>query len=511
MSAIGDGGDIRSKVVLDLGDMRRGLNQAQGEAKRGGATIGDALKGGLGKAILLTTGIHLSIEGVRAAITRVNSIVGRFEQIRGAGDPAIVTFQRLERSISSVFDNFVTGVLKSQAVQGVMDKVSGVMESAGEAVGGLGRGLDRFVKDHAKGIARFAGEAVGAFELLTSSFKITQNVFRAVSASVQTIAGNTIQFLARVSRDLAPVINAISIGLTGRATQLAAASEAWESFGATLSSVAEVDLSTATADLVGEFARISRAAEDATARVGEVIAKTIDPDRSDVPDLLRKGYGGIFGGTGERDAAVRNATVELANSIGDTWENAVVRIGKLFEDLSTKMTGSVADLRAPFQALSSLSGAFATLGTQAEAAFGKSSRAAKVYNRVQLGLQAVEATVNGLFQLGEAAKNQVANPAAAVLNLAAAGSFFAAAGLAGGRSVGAFGAVGGGRSGSSSSTATLSNEVEKKQVNIVIAIQGNVVGEPEYVRNTLVPELRRLVEEQDVTVVASNLVNDGRT
>ena len=94
-------------------------------------------------------------------------------------------------------------------------------------------------------------------------------------------------------------------------------------------------------------------------------------------------------------------------------------------------------------------------------------------------------------------------------------AFFAAAGLAGARTFGAFGGPGGGGGRSSRDTAldgrgSVSDSVEKSPVVVLLHIEGNVLGSEEYLRDSLVPRMRRMVEESGVTFTASDLTNNGR-
>lgn len=505
---------IRVPIVVDLAKWGADMAKARKEAERGAAgkdgkdgTPGGAaektIRARLDVAAKALYVLRTAYQATRKIVNEITASVGRLAELRGVGDPVTGSFTRMQASVTRAWDAMVLGVLKSDVVRGALGAVTDAMQGVARWAETLGTRIDTWAKENAASVAYFAGILAGTVEFILTIPTRVHNVFKFVASSIALVAGEIASFLGDLGEGLASVFDAVGMESAAKAVKRLSAET--KNFGEALADLAAPDVVAAADALQKNFEGIGKAAIDMERKIREVIADTVPGKNATLGDPM----------FGDRGNLVVAAMDDIARRVGDSWEAATERISQLFVDLSKDARFNDEEAGLLFGSSRLLQG-FGALGRQAEMAFGKSSTAAKIFATVTTASQALVATVNGMMQLGEAqsnlAKGQVG---ASALNFASSGAFFAAAGLAGARTFGAFGGAGGGGRSSGRDTAlddrgSVSDSVEKSPVVVLLHIEGNVLGSEEYLRDSLVPRMRRMVEESGVTFVASDLTNNGR-
>lgn len=513
MSALGFGGGsiggadtalIRARLVIDTSAVKGDMDKGKDDAEKGGKSTGKRIAEGLDVAAKAAYLLKMAFQVAKKVVSEVTESVKRLSELRGVGDPVTGSFLRLEASITKAWDSLVLGVLKSEFVQKALAAVSDSLQEAAKWATGLGGRIDAFAKEHKVGIQVFAAAASAWFAGLKGTLKELGIAFKFVGSLIEIAAGSVIANLGMMVKGMSSILSAV--GFTEYGDALDDVGEKINKWGADLE---KSGLANAKDSVVDAFTNVkdsildvADAATSAYNKVGAVI------DNVEVHDTTS---------TSLRDPMqelrfLRDTFGNVAGEIGEAWQAGLGR-------MSDAMKAWAADARKIENdaAASVIDGgervvaAFTAFGSQAEQAFGKSSRAAAIYAKAQLAIQALVAGVSGTIELGEASKESTKNPAAVASHLGAAALFFAAAGLAGAQFAGLVGGKGGGsRAAPLETSASVSSDVAKNPPVLILNIQGNVLGSEEYIKNSLIPRMRNLVEEQGVTFAASDLVGNGR-
>lgn len=505
---------IRVPIVVDLAKWGADMAKARKEAEKGAGGGAPGAPGSPGAGAEKTIRARLDVaakalyilrtayQATRKIVNEITASVGRLAELRGVGDPVTGSFTRMQASVTRAWDAMVLGVLKSDVVRGALGAVTEAMQGVARWAETLGTRIDVWAKENAASVAYFAGILRGTIEFVISLPSMVTNVFKLVAGSIAYVAGEIASFLGDLGEGLATVFDAV--GMESAAKAVRRLSSETKSFGDALADLAAPDVVAAADALQASFNGIGQAAIDMEKKIAAVIADTVPGKNATLGDPM----------FGDRGSMVVAAMEDISRRVGDSWEAATDRISRLFDDLSkdSRFNDSEAGLLVGSARL--LDG-FGALGRQAELAFGKSSKAAVIASTAIIATQGLEATVNGMMQLGKAQSKLSTEPGAAAAHLASSATFFAAAGLAGARAFGAFGGAGGASGRSSRDTSldnrgSVSDSVEKAPVVVLLHIEGNVLGSEEYLRDQLVPRMRRMVEEGGVTFTASDLTNNGR-
>jgi hypothetical protein len=502
MSAIGGTAVVREKIgvelVLNLGEyikareiVDKDLLKAQADAEKSAKR-----REAFNKAV--AAGFWATVNGLKKAYSEVSASIERIAKARGDDDPTVQAFRGMERAGKSAFDTFVRGALSSGTASAAMQEVTRSALALAESAKGVGTSIDDYVQRNGPNLVDIGTSIGGTFEMAKIAVSSLSGGFQTLGGVVSVVAGHIGYVLSQlgVGQDKAERITGKLAGAVPRdmVSDLERLSQALAAEG--------------MKDIEEGAAASVKAWEDGTARIADAALAAGESVRSFVEKAKAESEkpkpreGGIILADVGRENAILAGMRQIATSVEQVFSGSAAAIADTLSALSAVARDAFDNAAAAtLGAAGAAFGGLASFAAQAERAFGQSSAAAEVFARVQLGLQAVLAVVAGLDQMGKASAATVDNPAAVGPHKIAAGLYFASAGLAGGQAVGAFGSVGGGSSGGGvRRETTASTGVARREQKIEIVVQGNLLGNEEYVRSTVVPALKRLARDRDVEV-----------
>lgn len=502
-AAGGAAATIRALLVIDTSGVRKDMKKGEDEAAKGKEPAEKQRQSKLDAAAKAAFVVSVAFKAAKKLIDGVAESVHRLAELRGIGDPITGSFLRLEASVTKLWDSFVLGTLKSQTVQAALAYVSDGMVALAKQATGLGGAIDTWAKENAKGVATFAGVLGGAYAYVKDWFSTTYNTFKLIASGIAYVAGAVVKFMGSLASGLSSVLDAV--GMDKASKSIKGLSRDWESLGEALKGEGGKGANEALEGLASNFEDIWESAGRASAAAEKFLGSMTPRDTTS--NSLRE--------PSQELRALHDRFAGVVGQIGDAWQDGLDRMSGAFGDWAADARKQAEDGSAQvYEGTQSLLSGFSAMGRQAEQAFGKSSTAAKIFVKAQLAMQAILAGVQGFMEFGKASAEQTDNPGAAAQHLAAGGLFFTAAGLAGAQFAGL---IGGGRGGGSSrgqnaldTRASAADSVDRQPVVVMLNVQGNVLGNEEYLKDELIPRMRRLVEDQGVTFVASDLANNGR-
>jgi len=490
-------GGVRVDLDVNFEAFDKGVDGAVDKADKAGKKAGDGFKKNLAATLSI---MHALGAAFKSTYRMVDASISRIEAASGPDAPAVKAFRDMQTSLRGAVDGMVESLLSSSTAQRAMEGLSSAFESAGMKLAGLGDSIDTYVREHAPALVAAGDLVLYNFEALRVGWSVVASVFKGLVHEVTRVAGVLAQALAGIVGMVGAVAQAVGIDGLGKALDDAAVKVG--AFGAGL------------VDAAGASAR------QAWDELGDALTAGVDASIERLGDLQTRWQafidGIVSGSRGGRRAgdlaeedgpgrAVLGAVQSVAEGTEEIFRGATTRIAGMFHDLGDNMKIAMeSGTRASLHAAGSLFEGVSALGVQMERSFGRSNTAAKIFQRVQLGLQAVYATVRGLMEAAEA-KSQAGsgNFGATALHALSAAAFFSAAGLAGAQAAGVVGGSGAGRF-EPQADIRAEDQVVQRTTNITIVVEGNLIESRDYVRQVLVPALRDLVENEDVVLTSTH-------
>jgi len=186
----------------------------------------------------------------------------------------------------------------------------------------------------------------------------------------------------------------------------------------------------------------------------------------------------------------------------NSWDSGFARLGSLFTKFGADTKNSILGLsQDSAKGLGSLFSSIAFVGPMLQRTFGQSEEAARKFQVAQLALVGAMSVVKGAFEFAEgwaALGKKDADGAAG--HLAASALYAVAAGLAG---VAAFREAGAStRDGGVNPGVSGADRFSERRKNVTVVIQ-NAIGGEQFVRDEIIPQIRRASGE-DVVILQSS-------
>jgi hypothetical protein len=498
MSAQGTDLTVKADLILDLDKFAQATAKAKHELEKSDRDAAEAEKRAKERREAAKKAFATVVKAAQVTYQAVSASMERLSQQLGANDPAVRAFRDMQQSVTGVFDSFVKGIAGSRIARAAMEAIASAANQVAKGAEALGESLDRWVKDNAGALVTAGGMIGAAFGAAAVAFDVVMAAVKALWGVVQLVYAGIFKVFELAAKGVAKVSEWLgSDSLRDSARRFA---ETMGSVSSELGAAATDNLKSAAGDFAtamsGALNKIASSAEEGAKRVQAAI------DRSQELPSAEEERTSIFGFDRTAQEKVLEAVQHLAAEVEATFAGMAAGIQGAFDKIRQQFDPQ--SMSATWGAFGDAFGGLTAFASQAERAFGTSSRAAKIFAKVQLGIMATLAAISGTEQAAAAAKAGASgNAGTAALHIAASGLYFAAAGLAGGQAAELIrgGGAGGSRGGSGSERPE--DGVTQRQTVINLNIEGNLLGNEEYVRGTVVPALRRLVEQEDVVLQTS--------
>ena len=466
--------DQYAKALLSM----RGETEAQTKALAGVFTkIGDDIAKKWFSA-------QAAVRTAESAIRNFTRTANELEK-EGRRDDGTAAFSRLEAAASRLWESFVRGVLSLDSVNGAMSLATRTIEALDKSLPAL-LNLTKVIEQIAviswteiKQLFAFALGAAGDF-------------VRMIGRKIEEIGG----------KNIGPAIMRRGVDMNNIANRIIDSAEEQKE-------KAQKRLAELMDEKPVEFGGVEVSAfKPFTSKIdtGSLGAKIVsDVKGRGAPELQQQ----IELLDPEAKTRFMDNMQGVVSSFQNSWIAGLENVADKMRQFSEKTKLNIFGLSEGVgRGMSDLIDSISMSAQMAIKVFGQSSQAAKIFEAVQLSVTGTVAAVKAVFALAKASDlNAEGQHGAAFLEIAAAAGYTSAAAMSGVAAANALSSSPGVGSEISTSPSTQAENFSRERRVVIVKVQ-NLVGNEEFVRETVIPEINRAAGE-DVYIGATYASRSG--